>query len=50
MNIENVMYALEVMWKGMAAIFIVIFLLTLIVVILTKVTNLPIFTKNKDEK
>jgi hypothetical protein len=44
---ENVMYALEVMGKGMFSIFVVILILTLIVVILAKVTNLP-FLKGKD--
>lgn len=42
---ENVMYALEIMGKGMLSIFIVIFILTLIVVLLGKVTNSKFFKK-----
>lgn len=48
MNWENVMYALEIMGKGMLSIFIVIFILTLIVVLLSKITNLPAFKKGED--
>jgi Na+-transporting methylmalonyl-CoA/oxaloacetate decarboxylase gamma subunit len=47
---QDVMYALMIMWKGMLSIFIVIFILTLIVIILTKVTNLPSAKKNEDAK
>ena len=36
MNTETVMYALEIMGKGMLSIFIVILLLTFIVVLLGK--------------
>ena len=45
---QDVIYALEVMWKGMLSIFIVIFVLTLVVVLLTKITNSPSFKKSKD--
>jgi len=37
---ENIMYALEIMGKGMLSIFIVILLLTFIVMLLAKVTNI----------
>ena len=40
MNTETVMYALEIMGKGMLSIFIVILLLTFIVVILGKLAGL----------
>lgn len=47
---QNVIYALEIMGKGMFSIFAVILVLMLIVVILTKVTNMKIFQgKNKSE-
>jgi Na+-transporting methylmalonyl-CoA/oxaloacetate decarboxylase gamma subunit len=36
---ENFMLSLEIMGKGMASIFAVIILLTLIVVLLAKITN-----------
>jgi Na+-transporting methylmalonyl-CoA/oxaloacetate decarboxylase gamma subunit len=36
---ENFMLSLEIMAKGMASIFAVIILLTLIVVLLAKITN-----------
>lgn len=36
---EDFMLSLEIMAKGMGSIFIVILLLTLIVIILAKVTN-----------
>lgn len=49
MNTENLMYALEIMGKGMASIFTVILLLTFIVVLLSKVTNMKIF-KGKDQE
>jgi hypothetical protein len=49
MNTENVKYALEIMGKGMLSIFIVILLLTFIVMILAKVTNLP-FLKGKEDE
>jgi Oxaloacetate decarboxylase, gamma chain. len=45
---QNVIYALEIMGKGMLSIFVVIILLTFIVLLLTKVTNLPLF-KGKDD-
>lgn len=47
---ENVMYALEIMGKGMFSIFVVILILTLIVFILSKVTNLPLFKKGNDSE
>jgi Na+-transporting methylmalonyl-CoA/oxaloacetate decarboxylase gamma subunit len=49
MNTENVMYALEIMGKGMLSIFIVVLILTLIVVLLGKITNSKFFKKNEDE-
>lgn len=39
MNTQNVIYALEIMGKGMASIFIVIGILTAIVVLLSKITG-----------
>jgi Na+-transporting methylmalonyl-CoA/oxaloacetate decarboxylase gamma subunit len=36
---ENIMYAFEIMGKGMASIFAVIFLLTLIVMLMAKITE-----------
>lgn len=45
---QNVIYALEIMGKGMFAIFAVILVLTLIVVILSKVTNMK-FLKGKGQ-
>lgn len=47
MNTENIEYALEIMGKGMLSIFVVILILTGIVVLLTKVTNLPFFKKDE---
>lgn len=41
--------AFEVMGKGMLSIFVVIFILTLIVVLLSKVTNMKIFRKDNTE-
>lgn len=38
-NIQNFIYSLEIMWKGMAGIFIVIILIAFIVMLLTKVTK-----------
>ena len=48
---QNVIYALEIMGKGMLSIFTVILLLTFIVVLLTKITNTKFFKKfeKKDE-
>jgi putative effector of murein hydrolase LrgA (UPF0299 family) len=46
---ETIMNALEVMGKGMLSIFVVIFLLTLIVILLTKVTNMKIFKKDDQD-
>jgi len=45
MNKEIVMYALEIMGKGMASIFIVILILTFIVFLLSKITNSKFFKK-----
>jgi hypothetical protein len=45
---QNVIYALEIMGKGMFSIFLVILILTGIVVLLSKVTNLPIFKGKED--
>ncbi len=39
MNIANVMIALNMMWKGMLGIFVVIILVMLIVMLLTKLTQ-----------
>ncbi len=39
MNMTNVIIALNMMWKGMAGIFVVIILVMLIVMLLTKVTK-----------
>lgn len=50
MNWQNVMYALEVMGKGMLSIFVVIFILTGIVILLSKVTNLPMFKGDEDSE
>lgn len=44
---QNVMYAFEIMGKGMLSIFVVILLLTFIVVILSKVTNMSFGKKKK---
>jgi Na+-transporting methylmalonyl-CoA/oxaloacetate decarboxylase gamma subunit len=35
---QNFLYSLEIMWKGMAGIFIVIIIIALIVLLLTKLT------------
>lgn len=45
MNTENIMYALEIMGKGMLSIFLVILILTFIVVILGKFASRK---KNED--
>lgn len=42
---QNIIHALEIMGKGMASIFAVIFLLTLIVMLMAKITEL----RNKDK-
>ena len=47
MREKNIMSALEIMGKGMLAIFIVIIILTLIVVLLSFVSKLPFFKKSK---
>lgn len=47
---ENVMYALEIMGKGMASIFVVILVLTLIVVLLGKITNSKLFKKEEADE
>lgn len=46
---QEVIYALEIMGKGMLAIFVVIIILTLIVLLLAKVTNLPSRKNDKTE-
>jgi len=46
---QDVIYALEIMGKGMLSIFIVIFLLLFIVVLLTNITNMK-FLKGKAEE
>jgi Na+-transporting methylmalonyl-CoA/oxaloacetate decarboxylase gamma subunit len=45
MNKEIVMQALEVMGKGMLSIFVVVLILTLIVILLGKITNSKFFKK-----
>lgn len=45
---QDVINALEIMGKGMFSIFAVILVLMLVVVILTKVTNMK-FLKGKEE-
>lgn len=45
---ENIMYALEIMGKGMLSIFAVIFLLTLIVMLMAKITEYR--NKNKSSQ
>lgn len=45
MNNENIIYSLEIMGKGMFAIFTVMIILTLIVILLTKITNSKFFKK-----
>lgn len=47
---QNTIYALEIMGKGMLSIFVVIGILTLIVVLLGKVTNLPMFKHDNDSE
>lgn len=42
---QNVVYALEIMAKGMGSIFFVIFLLTLIVILMGKISSMK---KKKD--
>jgi Na+-transporting methylmalonyl-CoA/oxaloacetate decarboxylase gamma subunit len=49
MNKEIIFNALEIMGKGMLSIFVVIFVLTLIVILLSKVTNMKIFKKEENE-
>lgn len=39
MNQQDFAYSLEIMWKGMLSIFVVIFLLTIIVLLMAKLTN-----------
>ncbi len=45
---ENIMYALEIMGKGMASIFAVILVLTLIVILMAKITAFK--TKKNSQK
>lgn len=45
---DNIIYALEIMGKGMLSIFVVIGILTLIVILLSKITNLPMFKHDED--
>lgn len=40
---ENFLYALDIMWKGMSGIFIVILIITLVALLLAK------YTKDKDK-
>lgn len=46
--IQNLMYSLEIMWKGMVGIFAVIIVIAIIVFILSKLDNLP--GKKKEEQ
>jgi Na+-transporting methylmalonyl-CoA/oxaloacetate decarboxylase gamma subunit len=46
---EVVKNAFEVMGKGMLSIFVVVFILTLIVILLTKITNMKVFKKDEQE-
>lgn len=46
---ETIMNALEVMGKGMLSIFVVILILTLIVMLLSKVTNMKMFKKHDED-
>lgn len=50
MHTDNILNALEIMGKGMLSIFVVIFILTFIVILLTKVTNLPAFKKKENNE
>ncbi len=43
---DNFLLSLEIMWKGMLGIFVVILLITFIVIIMTKISSL----QNKDKK
>ena len=47
---ENMTYALEIMGKGMGSIFAVIFLLTLIVMLMAKITELRSKGKSKQDE
>ena len=42
---ETIIYALEIMGKGLLSIFVVVLILTLIVVLLGKITNSKFFKK-----
>jgi len=44
---ENIMYAFEIMGKGMGSIFAVIILITLIVMLMTKISEIR--SNNKKE-
>lgn len=50
MNTQNIIYALEIMGKGMASIFIVIGILTAIVVLLSKITNTSKLKQDNSKK
>ena len=50
-NMTNVMIALNMMWKGMLGIFVVIVLVMLIVMLLTKITQPKSASEqNQDQK
>lgn len=50
MTYKEIIYsALEIMGKGMLSIFVVILVLTFIVVLLSKVTNMKIFKKEEND-
>ena len=44
---ENFMNSLEIMWKGMLGIFVVILLITFIVLLLTWISNISSKKKNQ---
>lgn len=47
---ENIMYALEIMGKGMGSIFAVIILLTIIVLLMAKITEIRNNKKGDQEE
>lgn len=44
---QNVLYGLEIMWKGMFGIFAVIILITLIVILMSKIPDKGANEENK---
>ena len=49
MNMTNVIIALNMMWKGMLGIFVVIILVMLIVMLLSKITQSKPAAEQKQE-